>query len=44
MAHIGVRISKESRKILDELAKETEKTISDIIRELIEEELKNDNR
>ena len=42
MAHIGVRISKESRKMLDELAKETEKTISEIIRELIEEELTND--
>ena len=44
MAHIGVRISKESRKTLDELAKETEKTISEIIRELIEGELTNDDR
>ena len=44
MAHISVRISKESRKMLDELAKETERTISEIIRELIEEELKNDYR
>ena len=34
MAHIGVRISKENKEKLDEIAKETETTISEITRNL----------
>lgn len=36
MAHIGVRISKENKEKLDEIAKETETTISEITRNLLD--------
>ena len=40
MAYIGVRISKENKEALDEIAKETETTISAITRSLLDEFLK----
>lgn len=40
MAHIGVRISKENKEKLDEIAKETETTISEITRNLLDKFLK----
>lgn len=40
MAHIGVRISKENKEKLDEIAKETESTISEITRNLLDKFLK----
>ena len=40
MAHIGVRISKENKELLDEIAKETDTTISEITRNLLDEFLK----
>ena len=40
MAHIGVRISQQNKKLLDEIAKETETTISAITRSLLDEFLK----
>ena len=40
MAHIGVRISKENKERLDEIAKETETTISEITRNLLDKFLK----
>ena len=40
MAHIGVRISKENKEALNEIAKETETTISEITRSLLDEFLK----
>lgn len=40
MAHIGVRISKESKEALDQIAKETETTISEITRRLLDKFLK----
>ena len=40
MAHIGVRISKENKERLDEIAKETDTTISEITRSLLDEFLK----
>jgi len=40
MAHIGVRISKENKEKLDEIAKETETTISEITRRLLDKFLK----
>ena len=40
MAHIGVRISKENKEKLDEIAKETEITISEITRNLLDKFLR----
>ncbi len=40
MAHIGVRISQQNKELLDEIAKETETTISAITRSLLDEFLK----
>lgn len=40
MAHIGVRISKENKEKLDEIAKETETTISEITRNLLDKFLR----
>ena len=40
MAHIGVRIPKEDKELLDEIAKQTETTISEITRSLLDEFLK----
>jgi len=40
MAHIGVRITKENKEKLDEIAKETETTISEITRRLLDKFLK----
>ena len=40
MAHIGVRISKQDKEKLDEIAKETDTTISEITRSLLDEFLK----
>lgn len=37
MAHIGVRISKQDKEKLDEIAKETDTTISAITRKLLDE-------
>ena len=36
MAHIGVRISKQDKEKLDEIAKETDTTISEITRSLLD--------
>ena len=36
MAHIGVRISKQDKEKLDEIAKETDTTISEITRNLLD--------
>jgi len=40
MAHIGVRISQQNKELLDEIAKETDTTISAITRSLLDEFLK----
>ena len=40
MAHIGVRISQQNKELLDEIAKQTETTISAITRSLLDEFLK----
>jgi len=40
MAHIGVRISKQNKEELDEIAKATETTISEITRRLLDQFLK----
>lgn len=40
MAHIGVRISKENKETLDQIAKETDTTISEITRRLLDKFLK----
>ena len=40
MAHIGVRISKQDKEKLNEIAKETDTTISEITRSLLDEFLK----
>ena len=37
MAHIGVRISKQDKEKLDEIAKETDSTISEITRRLLDQ-------
>lgn len=36
MAHIGIRISKQDKEKLDEIAKETDTTISEITRNLLD--------
>ena len=40
MAHLGVRISQQNKELLDEIAKETDTTISAITRSLLDEFLK----
>lgn len=36
MAHIGIRISKQDKEKLDKIAKETDTTISEITRNLLD--------
>ena len=41
MAYIGFRLSDKSKKELQSMAKELDKTVSDITRELLEDYIKN---